>query len=272
MSRAFLLALAVLATGCLGFDPPEGRLACTTAADCPDGWSCGADARCHASGGGTDAGVPDAGPGDAGPEDAAVACPGDPCDVVQRCGCTPGRGCYPNNALDGTTCLPVGTSTEGSACSGELNACEPGLICGTYPGGGQLCARICDVDADCSGGAGSRCARDLGGSGSMILHACTIACDIVGQTCPTGFRCEPGSIPPEPSRMVTDCVPTEATATGAVGDSCSVFQQCQPGLTCASGMCLAYCAFGSPCPSGRPCSELTPGIQIGGVEYGVCPP
>jgi hypothetical protein len=58
---------------CLGVDPPEGRLRCTSATaavDCPDGWFCRADDRCwRTPGEGVDAGL------DAGAVDAFVPDP-----------------------------------------------------------------------------------------------------------------------------------------------------------------------------------------------------
>jgi len=81
------LALALLVAGC-EVTVPEGRIACSTAADCPDGWSC-AGGRCFSAA--TDAGdvardagdpADDAGPSmDAGDTDAGPVDAGDPMDA-----------------------------------------------------------------------------------------------------------------------------------------------------------------------------------------------
>ena len=268
----------VVLTGCLSFDPPAGRLACTTDGECPDDWSCGSDARCYPPGetradaGPGDAGVGDADVGDAGTEETdggPVECD-EPCRLVApQCGCPSGRGCYPNSDLSAVSCEPAGTTPERETCTGAVNSCQPGLGCAVYDSG-NLCIRFCEEDEDCTGGPGSFCARVL--SGVSGQEACTFSCNLVDQNCPSGFRCEPGTIPPETARTATDCIEVEGSAAGGNGDDCSTFRDCQPGFSCASGQCLAYCRFGTSCPSGGPCSELSPAIVIGGEEFGVCPP
>ncbi|MEZ4249826.1 MAG: hypothetical protein R3B99_16470 [Polyangiales bacterium] len=267
----FVLAL----TGCLSFDPPSGRLACDTVADCPADFVCSGgrcvnertplDAGTDAS---PDAGtVEDSGMEDAGVDDGGIECTDDPCRLIApQCGCTAGRACYTNGGS--SMCLAVGSTPERELCNGQLNACEPGMLCATS-GTSQICIRLCEANSDCTGGPGSFCAKDL----SADLHACSFSCDLVAQDCPEGFRCEPGSVPSEPGlRTATDCTPITGSAAGDEGDACSSFRDCMPGLTCGSGQCLRFCAFGSVCESGGTCSELSPGIRIGGTEYGACPP
>lgn len=73
IGSAFALALTgALVSGCLSVEAPEGRLACTTAEECPDGWFCRpgpSGGRCFRTDG-TDGGTGDAPPMDVGPIDA----------------------------------------------------------------------------------------------------------------------------------------------------------------------------------------------------------
>ncbi|MBO6939037.1 MAG: hypothetical protein JJ863_28975 [Deltaproteobacteria bacterium] len=272
MRPSSLLSLAVLLlTGCLSFDPPAGRLECSSDSECPNDWGCRSDGRCHPPGeldaGNPDAGLGDAGPADGGEPDAAVC--EEPCRLIApQCGCPSGRGCYPNGDLTAVSCEAAGTTPEREVCTGAVNSCEPGMGCVVYPTA-NLCIRFCENDADCTGGPGSFCARVLSGGGQ---EACTFSCDLTEQNCPSGFRCEPGTIPPATARTATDCIEVEGSASGGAGDSCSSFRDCLPGFTCASGQCLEFCRFGTSCPSGGPCSELSPAIVIGDQEFGACPP
>ncbi len=267
---AFAVALALGALGCMDFEPPAGRLACTTAADCPSGWTCAADSRCYPAGDPSDAGADGGGLEDGGQDDAgtdAGVCD-DPCGLVPQCGCPAGRACYPDNGLTTVSCQPAGTVGEGEVCGGPVNSCAPGLLCVRYTDT-FLCIRVCSEDGDCVGGDGSLCARELSGG----FDACTFSCDLVDQDCAEGFRCEPGRVPPSTEQNATDCIQQVGSPTGGFGDACSsTTQDCAPGYSCANGQCLPYCRLGDACPGGNPCAELSPLVRIGEQEFGVCPP
>jgi len=131
--RGALLGALLLVVGCSP-TVPEGRFACGTADDCPDGWSCVAG-LCYAEATGVDAGGPadsgaptmDAGPdGDAGPDTDAGpgdggsppdgGCPGATTFCVEAAGCVDlmtddahcgacGEACAAGGCVDGV-CRP----------------------------------------------------------------------------------------------------------------------------------------------------------------------
>ncbi|MBX7191638.1 MAG: hypothetical protein K1X94_06255, partial [Sandaracinaceae bacterium] len=205
----FALALTGVAAGCLGVDPPEGRLLCSDDDDCPDGWFCHLDnSRCYRSpdedgaDAGTDGGMgdldafrldadqhPDAfavdAPGlDAGLDafmtgDTALDAPGDagpppadaflPPDAYSECDVA-------SDCTDPDTNLCTGVDCVGHLCVTTITDCDDGVSCtndGCFPATG--CQHLPDM-ALCSGG--------------QVCHV-TRGCEAAG-SCGTSSECDDG--------------------------------------------------------------------------------
>lgn len=74
------------------------------------------------------------------------------CDVAKQTGCKPKEACtpfadYPSDPCEpetyGSLCIPAGTGTQGTACTGQLS-CAAGYIC-VITGAGTNCAKYCDL-------------------------------------------------------------------------------------------------------------------------------
>ena len=200
----------MLLLGCLPDVPPEGVLACTSAAECPSGWSCRTD-RCWRTPG-VDAGidadvVADAGPVDAqvAPDTGSDADPGDAgpirgCDPLTHAECGAGQRCawvQLSADMGETRCVDDGTVAAGGACTrGALgdsgyDDCGRGLVCLD-----DLCTAVCDLEATSSCGARAGCFQfaglfDVGGT--TLAGACQPTCDPLERTpeltCPSSQGC-----------------------------------------------------------------------------------
>jgi hypothetical protein len=117
----------------------------------------------------------------------------------------------------------------------------------------------------CSGGS-SIVAAEAGvlpdGAGPPI----PVRCDVVGQGCPSGKRCDFAC---ENGNLVIACVP-EAANPGPLGATCGngVDGGAGTGSSCGTGtgcfgqagkppMCYRYCKSGSDCPTGTTCNTTT---------------
>ncbi|MDQ3035656.1 MAG: hypothetical protein M3Y87_24835, partial [Myxococcota bacterium] len=184
------LASAML-TGCLGVEPPEGRLACASSAECPAEWVCRADSRCYRTAGDVDASTLDGG------RDAQIL-DGDVADADRPDGaleCTLESECDDSNACtvddcdnsclheeldcdDGFACTVDDCSvTGGCAHTSDDAACAAGRTCDPAGAGadamGCVLAPDCDDVADCEDG--DFCTDDacVGGACSRSARTCT---------------------------------------------------------------------------------------------------
>ena len=128
---AWVLLVAVVAACTV--EPPEGRLACGTSADCPSGWVCRASGRCWRTGDPVDSGTPEAG-----------------MDV-------PDTGLPDVNTLDsgmdlGTDVPPVDVQRDTGADVPGDNGCGIRSLCGSR------CVDLAS-DQDNCGTCGNACAR-----------------------------------------------------------------------------------------------------------------
>lgn len=228
---------------------------------------------------GRDAGRPgvDSGPGVDGGRDSGTSgtCTESPCRLVApQCGCPSGQGCYVNGS--GTrACATAGTEREAQACVGET-ACQAGLLC-IGLGGSAFCSRLCNADADCTGGPGSLCILTLNdGSGGALpgVTLCTTSCNPAAPSgCPSGTACTVYQEDTGALRTFTGCRPA---GTGGTGAACTTEEDCQAGHFCADAgfgnECIRFCTY----PSGFECGGATcnpfadGGLVVGGTQYGYC--
>jgi hypothetical protein len=123
---------------------------------------------------------------------------------------------------------------------------------------------------DAGGGAGGGGGAGAGGgdaaaeSSPVLSHG---ACDLVGQDCPDGTRCDffcDGQ---------TASIGCRLGATGAApGQACSALAPCTKGTGClaptGSGvMCRPYCNSDGDCPTGR-CHVVTVNVACGAPDGG----
>lgn len=278
-SRLLLLTFIVYALGCAsgGGDTRGRRDSGTPAHDAGTGQL---DARVGSRDSGRTS--PDAGTSQDGgtttePDSGGGStCGESPCRLVApQCGCPAGQGCYVG-AGGARTCGTSGPEREGQACSGAT-ACEPGNLC-VNAGAGSLCARFCNSDADCTGGAGSICLLTLDdGSGGALpgVKLCTIHCSPTGASgCPNGAACAIYEEEATPMRAFTSC---RSAGTGTAGATCTSTEDCAQGYFCANtggatDECVQFCTYpsGLECTSGFCNAFEAPGLVVGGVEYGYC--
>ena len=161
---------------------------------------------------------------------------------------------------------------EGASCCG-IASCERGLVCmGFVDGAGGACTtsgrcrRYCCDDTGCDDGEACEAFEDRFSGGFCSDPS---GCSLVRQTgCAGGEGCYPAL-----GGLAECMVPTDVAATE--GESCSLTNDCVPGLGCfvvgGTSRCLAFCwvADGAAgCASRMSCfaaSDLPAGI-------GVCPP
>ena len=212
---AFGLLVAVCAVSACQIRIPEGRLQCQLDTECPSGWVCRADGRCHAQPGPaplSDAGessTPDTGTAEQRlPEPEADAGSAQDAGPIIGASCSEplAKACNANLSLDKLVCLD-GTWHWSGTCDGDSRCdlrpgpthgtCQPILSAcqGREPGAAfcdgsqrrrcsadQLAAAAdpCPSNAHCQAGAAASCACDSG-----------YAPDAVGgckkDGCPQGF-------------------------------------------------------------------------------------
>jgi hypothetical protein len=293
------LTLACLAFGLAGgacYNPriDDGNLACA-AGQCPDGFACLADNRCHHVGVTVDVGVPpsDAGaPGsdaadgptpDANPPMCTTAVVTPVCQQApaagQACnpGCQKGCACGRCNIVDRSPqCVPVGSAKLGDTCKpGAQDNCGAGLICLSEGCGNGLgrCYRHCAGDEQCPGSICTIPILDQTGkdTGFRTCDVPAQSCDPVNNTgCPDpALACYLTSA----NQTLCDCAnphPADGGTSGGMNDApCNVYNDCAAGFFCVdSGMgprCHFVCLVASPaCPAGRCIPSGT------GSKYGYC--
>ena len=148
----------------------------------------------------------------------------------------------------------------------QTDDCAPGLIC-LNDGCGSRCYQFCKTDADCFI---STCTGDAGG-GVKVCDVQSVACNPVTNDpmeCPGGVEgCYLSATTTD--RTLCDC-PFQA---GPTNSSCSISQDCFPGLVCVDitgighSICRPVCdltAGASGCPAAT-CVPLN-----GSKKYGFC--
>jgi hypothetical protein len=243
------LASAVLLAGCLTL--PEGRYACVTDRQCPEGWHCRGDALCYSTpdgeqrdGGPRDAAALDAArldgaahdaapldgarPDAEPPSDAALADSGEPNADGFVPECTSDPACDDGNACTDDVC-----SLGRCVRTPHSRACDDGVFCNG--------ADQCDGAGACSVHAGDPC------PGPCVDGACT-DCGLFGQPC-----CDDGACDGDRLCMISantcgcgagDCGPDFVCDFGGLCEPCG-----NPGQSCCEG---DVCFGASPCV-GRIC-------------------
>jgi hypothetical protein len=260
------LALA-LPAGCYNPNIQDGGLICAATDGglrCPDGFKCNTvDNHCYRSGGSCAQAAPLC-------QDAPRA--GSACSPACQIGCQCGR-CNVSG-LD-AICAPfIGPKKLGEVCASDRDDCGPGLICLLEACGDRLarCYRHCNSAAQCTGGAA--CETPILTSAGADTGFLT--CDLAPQDCdPTAATAAATGCP----NAALGCYVGPAGAAfcdcpaGALheNDACNAFNDCAPGLTCASGSgvsgrrCRPVCLVANPttCASAQQC------VGNGG-KYGFC--
>ncbi len=143
------------------------------------------------------------------------------------CDCPNGMGCADGTCRQGHQ--PV------SCCDSE--ECPAGDRCQTADGRLDVCQRECRTACDCDPGLG--CVDGQCVSGIIPVYCCE------GDVCPVGEQCQSrsghsGRCEPQPE--------------------CRTACDCEPGLGCFGGQCIAgfapvFCCEGNVCPTGNQCQH-----------------
>jgi hypothetical protein len=211
------------------------------------------------------------------------ACPTQPCDLHEQCGCPSGEACDleflnfdDNEFSDQLACRAIATPGNLLSTCASHTRCAAGYQCI----GGQ-CRRYCQSNDVC-GGPGGQCALTRAGSQRTDDLLCTKSCQPDFQadheaSCPKDYSCYIRFVGPEDNRRaVTDCLPTGPVNLN--GD-CSN-DRCGEGLTCItftagdgsqSQRCQRRCRVADQtCPDGSACEGFDPPTLMEGTEYGIC--
>jgi hypothetical protein len=211
---------------------------CCTSADCGPGYACTSDGQCFAE----NAVDASASGGDCGTCPAGTVCTLS--GGTLQC-LAPGA-----TELDssvgfedaGTSPVPVTDSGSGTPTSDAASA-EGG------PSGG-----LCNADAQCSNGSGSKCIDGLCTAQGQLCSDGT-QCQVAGESCVDGL-CLPtcgGSAPPCPAGYACDF---NRGVCSVNPSPCSQSSQCQGGAVCVETRCVAPCGpaeAGAQCSSGQVC-------------------
>jgi hypothetical protein len=281
---------SVMAAGCLGVEPPDGVLGCTSAADCPDEtWSCrddGAGAlRCFrgtASDGGLDAANGDAGDLDApGSDVPGLDAPGTDAPVedggtldggLTDAGMTDARPACVDPAVDcpaGSACLVY--TCEAGACVGAAPDCDDGIdctldACSTTAGGcrsvpdSTLCAAgfVCAPSAS-TGTSGCDMAPEcVGDSDCDDMNPCTTDRCVSSRCTSTPVSCpDDGNLCTEPSVCLPTGVCSAATPVTCADDglTCTSPATCDPARGACSAAAITCSDDGNPCTGNLRCVE-----------------
>lgn len=233
---------------------------------------------------------------DAAPPPDADTCAGDPCALVEQCGCGGAQVCdLDDEALDtgGTLCRDVTIPGNATSNCADETECGAGFSCFGGGGFGQ-CRQYCDPAApDC--GAGGFCIIQVVSGADPVPGAvlCTKTCDPVASSnngCPSSpqlgcrifFDDPDGAADSGDEYFLTDC--SRAASAGLHDADCTASgdSQCAAGHACFTitgganpgDRCRQYCEL-TPgpgvCAGGRTCVAVT-GDQptIDGKVYGVC--
>jgi hypothetical protein len=155
-----------------------------------------------------------------------------------------------------TRCSPIAPSPgqagdpctmEGSPFSG-IDDCDIGLMCfhvdpNTLEG---VCVAMCEGSENSPVCSDPSLTCTIANEGTIIL--CLQPCDPLAQDCPDGLSCQAG-----PDQFV--CV---RPGEGVVGDPCSLFVDCDPGLSCvplSTAMCDGLCCTEACDPVSPMCTQ-----------------
>lgn len=266
---AVLVAAAALA-GCYKPTIADGGFKCATSGKrCPDDFTCGTDLLCHRQGSTqSDAGQCTSPPVTPSCQDPPAA--GQGCNPSCQTGCACGRCNVVGNQA---TCTPPGPKVLGETCDPGNDNCAAGFICLQEACGNRLgrCYEHCSRADQCSGMTMCQIPiLDTAGNDTGFL-ACDLAtqdCDPVNDTgCPDpALKCYLTSA----SQTLCDC--PNPTKQGALGDPCTIYNECAPGYVCIAGVgglqgphCQPACNVMTPvCPTARRC------VATSGAKYGYC--
>jgi hypothetical protein len=182
-----------------------------------------------------------------------------------------GQACYVSGS--GTRgCATAGALGEGQACMSPTD-CRAGLTCVGLSPTVSTCLRFCDVDRDCTGGAGSLCVlqlNDASGSGTLPgVTLCTLNCDLATNAgCPAGTACEAYYADMSMTRLLTHCREAGPSPTGGF---CTAPEDCAARNFCATSIneCVRYCRRDSDCTFPAICN-IDGTTIIGSSIYGYC--
>lgn len=203
---------------------------CTDGTDCPSGYACGSDRRCHLG----DLPATDAGTTCAKPSD----CPaGSNCGADNRChagdcgatGCPATYVCKVSGGV--AQCVSTGTDA-GDGGTGIVSSCKKDEDCSATTAGAKCLSGSCVAPQDqcadatqCTGGA------------QCVQGVCTPACD-ANKPCPTGYVCDTG----------------KGVCTGNT-HPCGATSECTNGTVCVEQHCVAPCGPGASCAAGLVCVD-----------------
>ena len=170
------------------------------------------------------------------------------------------------NQTFAATCTDNAAAAGGTmygAC-GTNSECPVGASCFNPGTCMPFCSQTHPACPEASPGVPGLCIYGIKG-GPADLYLCTDPddCDAVANTgCPTGEGCYVASL------TGNLCIPNPGT--GAAGSSCSMLDDCAPGLMCVGqtlpGTCMTLCNLGSnvDCDTGETCANAGHGT------YGIC--
>jgi hypothetical protein len=206
-----------VSSDCYGFS-------CYDNADCPSGYACGSNHRCHL----TDGNPP--------PPSGGTLC-------TKPTDCPPGSSCGADNKCHAGDC-----STSGCPSNFVCKLSNGAATC--EPVGNQGGTSVCKSDQDCPTPAGSKClsgkcyapadqcadATQCPGGSQCVQGACTPSCS-ASKPCPSGYTCD-----------------AKGVCTGNAG-ACTSSSQCASGKACVQEHCVDTCGAGATCPSGLICVD-----------------
>lgn len=196
---------------------------CYDNSDCPTGYACGSDRRCHLTDGTTP--TPPTGTTCTKPSD-----------------CPAGSNCGADNKCHAGAC--------------DTSGCPSGYVCKLDDGKVQCVAvstgpsSTCKSDSDCPTPAGSKCltgqcvapanqcadSTQCAAGFQCVGGACTPSCSDT-KPCPTGYTCDPKGV-----------------CTGN-SNPCTSSSQCSGGTVCVQQHCVDPCGAGLTCPAGLKCVD-----------------
>jgi len=202
-----------------------GPWSCNSNLDCPGGYSCSSDRRCHL----TDGNPP-------GPPGGTVC--------TKPSDCPTGSNCGADNRCHAGDCSTTGCPTD-FVC--KLTGGVPQCVSKTGTG----TTSSCKSDKDCTASPGSKC---LSGECVAPVNQCADATQ-----CQPGFQCVGGSC--TPSCGPTKPCPTGYACNNAKGvctnnpSPCTTSAQCTGGAVCVDEHCVAACGPGNTCAPGLVCID-----------------